>query len=648
MKLKLLLFVLLLPLFAQGQILDDTTKQLYGPRTTRFRTERDVFYNIDTLYRVDTTIRFFHQSADFNFSTPTVFMDLGNLGTALRPLFFSVPNRLGVQPGYSAYAPYAFTAADIQYFNTLSPYTYLNYVQGGSGRQILRTGISRNIDARTNLGIHYKRITSQKQIGLTRPDERNADHHSVAINGSYISYNGRLQAYAFFAHMNHLVNETGPIKPTWRDSTRGRLSTDSLFDYEQELVQLNASARSRELRNDWHLYTQYAFGPRGRMQFFYQFDRQRQKNSYLDRNPRASAFYQNPVYFTQGFFRRRDSLSAPAGWQGGDTVSHETRYNNIEHRAGLKAQLGALHAASWLRARLFGMSGMYNVSYAGLRNFEYYWGGEAGYRVNDSLQVGAFIEAMPGGDYLARGHVQLKYIYLAAESRKYSPTYVENRYVGNLQEWYNSFSPSIANSLTAQAGISPLRWLDLGAGATYSRIQNYIFFNQNSLPQQLNEVVSPLVVNARLNLRAGRFHFDNQAYVTQVSGPDVIRMPKLWAWARWYYENRVYRKSLLIQTGFDTRWNQAWYADQWNPTIQQWFIQAPNDPRLSAGEQPNFLIAPYAVIDVFLNVGIKRAVVFLKVNNANQGLGAPGYFTAPLYPGIRRTFQFGLIWRFYD
>ena len=72
------------------------------------------------------------------------------------------------------------------------------------------------------------------------------------------------------------------------------------------------------------------------------------------------------------------------------------------------------------------------------------------------------------------------------------------------------------------------------------------------------------------------------------------------------------------------------------PVTQQFFVQ--ND----------FLVQGYPVVDLFLNADIKTVNVFLKMSHANYELTEPVYFVTPYYPGMRRSFVFGLIWRFFD
>ncbi|MDH4057946.1 MAG: hypothetical protein OEU76_04245, partial [Cyclobacteriaceae bacterium] len=46
---------------AGSQIIDDTTRQIYGPTTSQFFLRDDIFFNRWISYPIDTVIRNFHQ-----------------------------------------------------------------------------------------------------------------------------------------------------------------------------------------------------------------------------------------------------------------------------------------------------------------------------------------------------------------------------------------------------------------------------------------------------------------------------------------------------------------------------------------------------------------------------------------------------------
>ena len=101
--------------FAQSNIVDDSTIQVYGPYTTLFQTFEGIKYNRDYLHKVDSTIGNMHNFTwveKYNHK----YQNLGNMGTALRSVFYTPPTHVGIRSGFDAYAPYYITADKIEYF----------------------------------------------------------------------------------------------------------------------------------------------------------------------------------------------------------------------------------------------------------------------------------------------------------------------------------------------------------------------------------------------------------------------------------------------------------------------------------------------------------------------------------------------------
>ncbi|MBX2971089.1 MAG: hypothetical protein KF803_17105 [Cyclobacteriaceae bacterium] len=79
---------------SRSTIIDDSTKQIYGPTTSQYFLESDLFRNKWISYPIDTVIRNFHH---FSFSQrrQNLHQDLGNIGTAIRPVYQEVPDVIG-------------------------------------------------------------------------------------------------------------------------------------------------------------------------------------------------------------------------------------------------------------------------------------------------------------------------------------------------------------------------------------------------------------------------------------------------------------------------------------------------------------------------------------------------------------------------
>jgi len=85
-----------------SRVLDDTTKQVYGPKTSKYYYENDVFFNRITYHPIDTAIRNFHR---FNYVQwhNNFYQDLGNIGTSITPIFYQKPSLIGVTSGFNSY-----------------------------------------------------------------------------------------------------------------------------------------------------------------------------------------------------------------------------------------------------------------------------------------------------------------------------------------------------------------------------------------------------------------------------------------------------------------------------------------------------------------------------------------------------------------
>jgi hypothetical protein len=53
-------------------------------------------------------------------------------------------------------------------------------------------------------------------------------------------------------------------------------------------------------------------------------------------------------------------------------------------------------------------------------------------------------------------------------------------------------------------------------------------------------------------------------------------------------------------------------------------------------------------MDVFLNVKIQRATLFVKYSHFNAAFMERNYFMVPNYPMQDAAFKFGVNWRFFD
>ena len=193
----------LLDLHAQGQtgkrgsrIIDDTTKQIYGPKTSRYYYEHDVFLNRQTYHTIDTVIRDFHRFSYVQTSLNTL-QDLGNIGTSSRPIFYQIPQSIGASSGFQSY-DVIWDAEEIRNYDTKSPYTKMYVILGGKGRSMTRASFSRNITPRWNFGFNYRALLVDKQVQRQSKGDRNVRSTYYDL---YTAYQTKDSSYRAFANV---------------------------------------------------------------------------------------------------------------------------------------------------------------------------------------------------------------------------------------------------------------------------------------------------------------------------------------------------------------------------------------------------------------------------------------------------------------
>ena len=134
----------------------------------------------------------------------------------------------------------------------------------------------------------------------------------------------------------------------------------------------------------------------------------------------------------------------------------------------------------------------------------------------------------------------------------------------------------------------------------------------------------------------GKFNLENLVAYTNTAEAELIRMPDWAVRSRIFYEGFILKRALFGQVGFEANYRSAYFADAYAPAISQFYLQN------------EFPVENYPVIDFFVAADIKTVNVFLKLAHANEGLNGPGYFSTPYYPGMRRSFIFGVKWQFFD
>ncbi len=625
--------------------IDDSTKVIYGPKSTRYRLEDDILNNRKKLYTVDTTMddvhRFLYVQRNQN-----LYQDLGNLGTPMRPVFVTLPAQLGAQTGYSVFAPYAYQTMAVKYFNTKSPFSDMYLALGGRNQNILRFDFTQNINPRLNAGFAVQRFTSQKQFGgilnsSNSSDRLLAQNWGFLGHTNYTSSNDKYTLLLHFINMNHELAEQGGVLPGETLTSDGSTVVNLInYDGDPRLT----SVFGREIRNDWHIYQQFVLDQG--VQLYHRLDYRRQKNYFQD-----DAVLQNqtpvetPIGTLPGFYPT--GLNNPNLVNLGDTtrIEQDARFRQLENQVGLKGvyQLGesSFNYRAYLRSRIYGQYTRYNTAETAYneyetRRVETFLGGWLGYYFPDSLsRLTAEAEYQVGGGFRLQGQFESRLLTGGYTAMLVQPTLLQERFQSPVYFWRNNFRLRGYNHAYGQLNLQ-YKKLRLQPGLDYMLLSNYIYFDTEGIARQASGSFSVLRTGLGYSLQVGKFLTSGQAYYTVQSRSDILRTPPVFLNARLQYEF-LYAKVLYIQTGIDLHYKSAYFADAYMPVTQQFYLQ--NRQRVEG----------YLLADVYANLRVNRTRLFIKLTHANQGLlQGDGYFVAPDFLQMRRGFAFGVDWYLFD
>lgn len=638
----------------KAQILDDTTVQKYGTRTTRFRYLQDVFDNRDTLHRIDTVLRNFQNNDDYVLRDKWPAQDLGNLGTAQKPIFPQATQPIGAQFGFNAFDRFAYDVFKTRFYNTFSPHTWVDYAQGPEERQSFEAGFSRNINARSNVGLEYRTIGSNKFFGRVRPEDPSVQSQALRLSASYVSPKGQFISLASYTYNAHKQFETGGVLPSVRDSTREanpqdrKLEQDSLLLIEIQRPQLPDASVSYQDRNTILWYNQLSLDAKGQFQLWYQAHHEWQRQGFETGAPTTAPYFRDSLVWANRF--GTDSMGnrvllPKVNYNPGYT-NDETRYLSSTHTFGVKGGTTDVRFGAHARYRYLQYSGN-RFGYTGPTS-ELYVGGYALWRYNAARELRAEGQTILGRDVELKGVLRWDNLRAEASISRYSPTLFQQRYFGNHFSWENDFDLSTRQHLMAEYSL-PWQKLGLTIGAELMQWQKMVYMNSRATPEQASGGNGLTSIWLNTNFRFWRIRTEQQIRYSLTNGSDLVRVPALWVHWKTYFEYRPERaRNIEVNVGLDMRYRSTYNGDYYMAVTQQFYLQPTFGAETPAAQQRVFPLMAAIVVDPYFTMRVNRTLVFVKVNNALQGIGSNGYFSTPFYPGLARNFQLGIKWYFFD
>lgn len=199
--------------------------------------------------------------------------------------------------------------------------------------------------------------------------------------------------------------------------------------------------------------------------------------------------------------------------------------------------------------------------------------------------------------------------------------------------WQNNFKNEQIKNIGAEFSFK--NWVSINA--SYNLIDNYTYFDENSLPAQANEPLNYLKVTVRNSITFRKFTLDNTVMYQGVSsGESFFKVPEIVTRNTLYYSNYLFKgKPLYLQTGVTVKYFTAFNAGAYNPLLSEFVLQNTTE------------IGNFPLLDFFANAEIRRTRIYLKVENFGASFTGRNYYSAPTYPYRDLTVRFGLVWNWF-
>ena len=602
------LFCCSLDVLAQSNIVDDTTQQVYGPYTTFFQTFDDIKYNRDNLHKIDSTIGNMHRYTEVE-KLDHKYQNLGILGSAMHPVFYTPPTQVGIRSGFDAYIPYYITADKIQFFDTKSPYTPLDVVLGGNGRTVTNIKHTRNITPYLNAGFHFKKINADKQVASAGKGDNQTTSTAYYIHSDYQSPNGKYRGLISLSRINHKVWEQGGITILEEDPINAYFDKDAKVNLQ--------NAQSKDFRIGLHVYNHYKV--RNMFQLYQSFEYIQNKNFYTN----------DPLGSDVEFYDQ--VLINP------DSTNDQSQTNQVINEFGLKGDLAKMFYNFYIKFR--------NVKHFSryIPNDQLYFENSGGFNLRydfDSLQnIRADGEYIIGGYYRFGGAYFMKFFTVEYWRTQSRVAIIEDRYFGNHFEWENNFSTPTSDLLKGSL-IYRNKFMHVEPFASVTNVKDNIYYDYDQTPSQASGSAQLLNFGLNLNFSVwNRIFWENEAIYTSITGDqeavNSFRIPEIFVNSKLYYGGYWFEGKIYMTFGIDAHYKSDYYAPSYNPVLQQFYLQ------------DDFLVPAYVVADAFLEFQIEHFSLFIKFEHVNQRKSL-GYFTFPHYIGQPRVLDFGVRWQFFD
>jgi len=523
-----------------------------------------------------------------------------------------------------------FKVEDIDYYHVPTPTTEIMYRTGLEQGQVLDALFTTNFSKRLNVGIAYKGLRS---LGAYR--------RSLASSGNF-----RL-SFRYESPKGQYAIRGQAVNQDFFNEESGGLTDDSLIDFITDDPNFSGNRARLDVSLDG---AENTFEGK-RLHFEHSFKVISVKDSLQKKDftnlkighsfTRDSKFYRfNQASPTEAIFGDVNVLGA---------IKNQVNYLSYNNQVFLdfnsKYVLGKFRVKSDYTTYNYGYNNLQNSLVGITKNrlkgdaisFGADWNGKV-----KNFHVNASANVTPGSGRLSGNNIKAEAFYkkdsvftvkarLGVSNKLPNFNFLLFQSNYNKYNWENDFSSVGTRTL---GGDFSSKWGD--ASLDITNIDNYTYFDENSLPKQHSGSVNYLKAKVSKEIKFGKFGLDNTLMYQKVAnGSDVFRVPEFVTRNTLYYSDNWFKGNpLLVQIGATFKYFSKYKANAYNPLLAEFTLQ--NDTEIG-----------YPTVDLFFNGRVRRTRIYFKADNISSFFFKKDYLSAPGYPYRDFVIRFGVVWNWF-
>ncbi|MDD3876185.1 MAG: hypothetical protein PHT69_06160 [Bacteroidales bacterium] len=561
---------------------------------------------------------------------------LGNTGKAFKNYYFITKQTEGFLAYDNVFNSYMPQPENIVYYNVSSPFTDLYYVMGGKKEQILKVTHSQNINRNFNVGINYNIINSPGSFRRQHSDISNfiVSSHFTGNKKRY-----RVIGNIIFNKCNNQENGGLDNIEEFKEDLLGRpelyevrlINTQNKLKERGIFVKQYLHFAGKNIKDSLDQIVKKVF----RTTLSHTIYAKRESLIYIDNNP-------NPWYYPLTQFDNTYT---------GDS----TRYNILKNELDISHIFAFRNDSVPMLTLRIGLAHQYidfrqfislnTDSVIPILKEKYFFNQyipKVNLVFNPSKKLKTTLQAYTvSGDYNNKdlgfsGNLNYSInsqhnLGLDVSFSHVQPAFMNNRFISNHFIWDYDFNKTDI----LHFGLDYF-FKGYTAKAEFIRASDIIYYDAYARPKQYAGDIDIIQVVLNKNFRIYKFNFSNNLFFQKNSNSKVLPMPLFAAHHSLYWNTHVFKKALFAQIGIDLCYNTSYYGYSYLPATRSFYIQN------------HTLTGNYPVIDVFLNMEIKNARIFIKAYHLNERLTGTEMYTTTDYPLQGLAFKLGLSWMFRD